>query len=517
MLGELNGKPSSSPERDFAISRQVQRMRKRAKIDDRELHARACSDFISTNALVGLRSVILPVEIVNEASYFIVRILENFTSRLDENCIQEVLSPSFLVDNWRYGPGASNGVRGTHTVDKIVQDMTCTLPCEPFVSSLRQTNTYFQLFDKRKGKPGVTVVNGSRLTTVLKNETTRRTIAIEPSGNMALQLAAGMYLEGALRMIGLDIRDQQPKNKLLARRGSIDGSVATIDLKSASDMFSIDLVRKLMPPAWFKLLTSIRSEFIQTDSGEQVKLNMISTMGNGFTFPLMTLIITALVYANRRVRGGPPMFIDWSSTCVFGDDIIIPTAEYESLTTVLEQAGLVVNHDKSYFSGPFRESCGGDYYNGYDSTPFYVSSLDCDSAVFVAINQTFEWCARHNCLLPQTIALLVSYVKGKVHLVPEWHNPDEGVLTPRVARRYSFLRVSNKPSIHKENVFTLMLAIGGYIRSNGSDMFYSPRLFKNKVRVRHARLPNGYLDGADPLKRSSHVSSYIDAHTFLVE
>lgn len=515
LQGELNDKTTAHAGKAFAIARQVQRMRKRAKLDDGELHTSAVANFVSVNDLVGTTSVRLDPLVVIEARRYIEHVLERFTTSLDESNIQQCLDPTFLYDNWKFGPGASNGVRGTHASEKINQEMTCTVSCKPFVSLLRKSNLYFQLFDERNGSDGIRVVNGSRLATVLKNETTRRTIAIEPSGNMALQLAAGIYLEGALRMVGLDIRKQQPINKALAHSGSIDGGIATIDLKSASDMFSIDLIRQLFPRRWFRLLTAIRSEEIEIKGVGQVRLNMMSTMGNGFTFPLMTLTIAALIYAVRRIQGGPNLFIDWRRTAVFGDDIIIPTAEYASVVDTLERAGLVVNTDKSYSSGPFRESCGGDYYEGYDVTPFYVSSLDSDAAVYVAINQTLGWCAKHELILPRSLLYLKSLLDGEVLLVPEWCNPDQGILTAAVERRYKCLKVKVERRRRASDIFDLPLAIGGYIESTQLGNVYTPRLFKTRWCTKKSRLPNGYLDGADPLTRSTLVTSFISSYSFL--
>jgi hypothetical protein len=317
-------------------------------------------------------------------------------------------------------------------------------------------------------------------------------------------------------MIGLDIRSQQPKNKLMALRGSVDNSLATIDLKSASDMFTPYLIRRLWPTRWYRLLTAIRSEEIDIGDGQWEKLNMISTMGNGFTFPLMTMTIVALIYASRRLRGGPNLFVDWTNTCVFGDDIIVPSSEYDEIASVLSMAGLIVNHDKSFHSGPFRESCGGDYFNGYDVTPFYVSRLDSDAACFVAINQVLEWGGKHNLLLHRTLAYLRSLVRGKIHLVPEWYNPDQGVLTRRVERRFTYLEPLVERRRCKSTIFDVPLAIGGYINAGEPDNFYTPRLFKTRWRVRKARLPNGYLDGGCPIKRADTVSSFVDYYSFLL-
>jgi len=515
MLEDLNDKTTKDAGKAYAIARQVQRMRKRAKFDDGSLRPKAIADFISLNHMVGSTRVQLSDEIVAEASRYIEFVLERFTTSLDESNIQQTLDPTFLNDNWKFGPGASNGIQGSHAAEKIVQKMTCTILCKPFVTTLRQHNTYFQLFDERNGNDGTAAVRGSRLATVLKNETTHRTIAIEPSGNMAMQLAAGTYIECALRTVGLDIRNQQPKNKLMALRGSSDNSLATIDLKSASDMFTPYLIRRLWPKRWYRLLTAIRSEEIDVGGGQWEKLNMISTMGNGFTFPLMTMTIVSLIYAYRRLNNGPNLFVDWTNTCVFGDDIIIPVEEYDGVTSVLSMAGLVVNHDKSFHSGPFRESCGGDYFNGYDVTPFYVSRLDSDASCFVAINQILEWGGKHNLLLHRSLAFVRSLVRGKLHLVPEWYNPDQGILTRGVERRFTYLEPLVERRKCKSTIFDVPLAIGGYINAGEPDNFYTPRLFKTRWRVRKSRLPNGYLDGGCPVKRADAVSSFVDSYSFM--
>lgn len=496
---------ATEPSRAFALDRQVHRAKKRARYHAPHLREQAVSSFIETNSLVGNKVVTLDPRIAANARYYITVILERFTRTFDSEAIQTPLELSYLFDNWRFGPGASNGVKGTHTAQKIDQSMTCTASCAPFVRKLR-LNPYFQCFDARNGNDGTTLVNGSRLTTVPKNQDVERTIAIEPSGNMCLQLAAGMYLQGALRLAGLDISSQQPKNKAMALSGSLDGSFATIDLKSASDMMSLDLVRLLMPPDWNDLLNCLRSEFIELPDGTNLRLNMISTMGNGFTFPLMTLLLTSLIYGYRCTKGGPNLFIDWTRTCVFGDDIIVKNNEYEGVCAVLESAGFVVNHDKSFHEGPFRESCGGDYYEGVDVTPFYVKSLSNDSAVYVVINQVLVWSARFNVLPFDTLKLLYSYIAGPVHLVPEWLNPDQGVLTAQCPRRYKYLSLS-QPVVRLENThFSMMLAIGGYLEASGPDLFYTPRSASSQVRVRKSRIPKGYLDGADPLSREASLT-----------
>lgn len=499
-----------------AISRQSIRAQKRALIKNDSLREKATLEFIETNSKVGEVALSLDPDVLANARHFVTIVLERYTKLMVEDSIQEPFDYDLLFDSWRFGPGSSNGIRGSHCAQKITQDMTCTSWCIPHIRKLRRDNPYFQLNDERKGSLGYSWIRGSRLTTVQKNQDTDRTIAIEPSGNMVMQLAAGSYLEGALRFIGLDISTQQAKNKALAKRGSIDDSLATIDLKSASDMISLDLVRAIMPRRWFKLLLEIRSREIETTPGTWTAMNMVSTMGNGFTFPLMTLLLVALIYGYRATRGGKNLRIDWTDTAVYGDDIIVPSHEYPAICKVLSDAGLIVNTDKSYASGPFRESCGGDYYLGYDITPFYVKNLDDDSSIFVAINQMMEWSARHQVLLPNTIGWLKGQLYGRVLLIPEWHDPSEGVLSAQVQGRYKVLAVESDRKRLKESLFDMMLMAGGYVTSAGPNACYTPRVARPRRNIRKLRVPKGYRSGWDPRKRSQEISNRISIYIELL-
>lgn len=499
----------------FAIERQRVRARKKAVFPGRfkELESAAVDRFKSINQSVSQVSINLDRGIVDNSRHFIRCVLENYTTMVRDYCVQVDLDPLHLFDLWSFGPGASLGTKSTHPVEKMYGPWTCTPTALSRVLQLRRNHPYLYLHDRGRGDISCCLVPGSKLATVPKNEERNRTIAIEPLGNMCLQLAAGKYIEGALRRIGLDIRDQQPKNKEAARRGSLDGSLSTIDLSDASDMFNPSLVQLLLPTDWYELLMNLRSPSTTLPDGSELKLNMISTMGNGYTFPLMTLILLSLIYGvmceHNRTRS---LFINWDEVYVFGDDLIVPSDLFLPVCEAIEQAGLVVNRDKSFFQGPFRESCGGDFYRGYDVTPFYVRSLTSNSEVYVALNQVLEWTARHNISLPSTIDFLLGCINGPVLLVPEWSNADCGVRCTLVSGRYKEL--SAQP-VHRQCLNTTLampLAVGGYLttRPDSPDLFYTPRLYKTRYVVRKKRLPNGFLNGRDPLTRSPQVSHAID-------
>lgn len=523
---DLANQDSKRPEIAFGIARQRERAKKRAQLGDSSLAQRAVEEFSTLNSLVSRTVVELPDHVASNARHFIRAALERYSTAASELNIQVSLDRTHLLELWRFGPGASFDTIGTHAADKIGQVWSATSTAATEVQRLRRNHPYLCARDSIEGVPMVKVVRGSKLSTVQKNEEKDRTIAIEPLGNMCLQLAAGEYLSGALRSVGLNINNQQPLNKAMAQKGSLTGAFATIDLKSASDMIHPDLVRMLLPPEWYELLMTIRSSETRLPNGEWLELSMISTMGNGFTFPLMTLLIVALIYGYRcQSEHSPTLWIDWKTTCVFGDDVIIPTHEFSGFCEILKGSGLVVNHDKSYFEGPFRESCGGDYYEGFDVTPFYVKSLESDADIYVALNKMSEWSGRMNVFLPQATEFLFRQLSHLPYFVPEWDQPTAGFRCTQVSQRYKRLQPVPYTRKLEDEFFLLPLACAGYVSTDvghtksiqvpakkrkDQEVLFMPRPRKARYRVTKSRLPNGFLDGRDPVNRSPSVSSHCD-------
>lgn len=198
---------------------------------------------------------------------------------------------------------------------------------------------------------------------VPKNARTYRAIVKEGSLNTLVQLAFGDYISSRLSAFGLGIRDQSV-NQDLARLGSIDGSYATLDLSSASDMIARAIVIELLPPDWAFALDCARSESVVLN-GSTLVLEKFSSMGNGFTFPLETLIFWALSSS----------VADDGFASVYGDDIIVGGTSATRVMRLLEVCGFSINKEKSYWAGPFRESCGADYIKGMDIRPYYQKDL----------------------------------------------------------------------------------------------------------------------------------------------
>ena len=229
------------------------------------------------------------------------------------------------------------------------------------------------------------VVNFNRFTTVPKTALTDRGICIEPSLNVFYQLGVGEILSKRLgRAYGWYKADIQQHHRWLARVGSLTGANATIDLSNASDSVSTGLVRLLLPPDWHDLLVSLRAAYTVRWDGKKQLLEKFSSMGNGFTFELETLLFYTLIKAIARLEGYRASECPGDCLSVFGDDIIVPRALGPVTVKALNFFGFEVNSEKTFLDGPFRESCGGDYFRGADVRPFYLKKGLKDPATLIS-------------------------------------------------------------------------------------------------------------------------------------
>jgi hypothetical protein len=172
---------------------------------------------------------------------------------------------------------------------------------------------------------------------------------------------------------------------------------------------SLSLVREFFPASVVRWLELTRCPSTVLPDGKIVDLHMVSSMGNAFTFPLQTLFFSALVFGAYRVHNVPLVksFGDRvGNFSVFGDDIIVERKCYNTVVRLLEVCGFTVNKDKSFNQGLFRESCGHDYYCGYNVRGIYIKKLKHAGDFYSAINRLNKWSARHRVCLPETIRLL---------------------------------------------------------------------------------------------------------------
>lgn len=206
-------------------------------------------------------------------------------------------------------------------------------------------------------------IDASVITTVPKSAKTDRTICIEPTANVYMQLAVDTIIRKNLkRLWNIDINTQS-KNQHLALIGSLTNKLVTLDLSGASDSICMKWL-EIFPEKWAKLLALLRIPKGILPDGETVNFQKLSAMGNGYTFAIETLIFSAIIYAVIRVRDEHwKDYIDEIS--VYGDDMIFPTKLYGEISYLLHRTGFLENLEKTFVNGPIRESCGHDYFSGY--------------------------------------------------------------------------------------------------------------------------------------------------------
>nr|APG77130.1 hypothetical protein [Beihai levi-like virus 30] len=228
-------------------------------------------------------------------------------------------------------------------------------------------------FERRVFRKHFVVVpdnNPSRIGFVPKSSEEHRAIGIEMNGLMPLQKVVGDLIRDRLKVVGINL-DSQERNRHLARLAKTF-QLATIDLANASSSISLELVRALLPYDWFTVINDFRSEVgYEPNSDTTIVYEMVSSMGNGFTFELESLIFYALAVATCEEVGISKLETK-RSISVFGDDIIIPQRAASQLMGNLTLFGFTANVEKSFLQGFFFESCGSDYYNCTDVRPFFL-------------------------------------------------------------------------------------------------------------------------------------------------
>lgn len=271
---------------------------------------------------------------------------------LDELAMGEIL------EHAKHGPGASVGVRGEGLVssDKFDLTVTCTERVAPFAAAL-MGETWFDY------RPLLRIVKGNEFFTVPKSAKARRGCAKGPTLNVFGQLGVGAYIRNRLRKFGVYLRDQSWNQFLASKAG--EWHLATIDLSQASDLLAAVAVRRLLPDRWSHILDMLREDYTMVGKDTWVALEKYCAMGNGYTFPLQSLIFWGVVRAIVPHK-------DLCVCAVYGDDIIVPQCAARDVVEALGYLGFRVNSKKSHLAGRFFESCGTDWFDGQNVRPFYL-------------------------------------------------------------------------------------------------------------------------------------------------
>jgi hypothetical protein len=394
-----------------------------------EANAKALEKFKAINEGIATGPFEFPVESEHDSvfwDYFRDNVLKCMRP-CDETFDLEYIRRTFTV-----GPGSSLKCWNESFYTKLFNSrITATHPylLALYRAAIVESDTWSLAEMQRDTKFGHEIVSGNRLFFVPKTAEISRTCCTEPLVNMMIQQALGAFLESCLaKSFGISLKTQPDFNRELARIGSIDGSFGTIDLQSASDSISMSLVRRIVPGNLLGYFELSRCRSTVLPDGSEIDLNMISTMGNGFTFPLQTVIFACAVRAVYQM-----MSLD--SHCprtqfgVFGDDIIVRKDAYHFLIRALTKLGFRVNDDKSFNTGPFRESCGHDWHNGHFVRGVYIRSLETVSDVYSAINRLNRWSALAGVRLSNTVKFLRGSLKRELK-IPFSEVIDGGIQVP---------------------------------------------------------------------------------------
>lgn len=388
---------------------------------------------------------------------FLVGQFRYWTYRFFDGKASQPLVHSFdhVLRRGRNGPGASIGSPVKSFYTKLFDSrLTATSAGlhRAYTNYISKFPLWAEAEEKRRTLRGMpSVVVGNRLSFAPKYAYISRTTFSEPVLNMFCQLGVGAILEDQLKdFFGIDLAKQPEINRFLARISSLRDDMVTIDLKSASDSMANLMIHWALPQSFTLWLDLLRSPVSHVKGYGDINLNMVSTMGNGFTFPLQTALFSCVVAAafdidsmdrvdNPRTKNVfEQREPNWG---VFGDDIVVPKRVASKVLRLLAILGFTVNSDKSFFEGHFRESCGFDAWKGVNVRGIYIKTLKTTQDRYTAINHVLEWSHRTGIPLPRTCGRLLRSVPKL--LVPAWENVNVGVRLPYdVARLYTDVKRS---------------------------------------------------------------------------
>lgn len=280
---------------------------------------------------------------------------------------------------------AANKATRSQYVEFLKRKGTRKYPSEPCTASMKEAFERFSNLDREDGvsndifyvarriyseiffaypidHPDCLVKRGSRGSSVYKDSEKRRFINIECLWDSVIQKMVGWAIRQCLKFNArIDLDDGQAYHRFLISR-----SVTTIDESNASDSIVHLLLRRVLSfdNRLLSLIDISRASFVLLDEDIPTQrgtfahqkswysIKKTSSMGNGYTFELLSLILGALVRYHD------------SDGSVYGDDIICSNEAATNIIEDITAAGFIVNQKKSFINKPFRESCGAFFLEG---------------------------------------------------------------------------------------------------------------------------------------------------------
>lgn len=230
---------------------------------------------------------------------------------------------------------------------------------------------------------------------VPKSYKAARIIAMEDPWRQAkcseLQNAIDAFLPDAIRI------HDQTQNQALAKFGSEHGCLATVDLSHASDTITKVFASEVFPERFWGIIAPWLGTHTLID-GKRRLMQQMSTAGHSLTFILESMVFLAVYRAATRlwefwsgetafwgpvtVTPGPSYALPIPS--IYGDDGIVDDRVVPTLYDMLDSLGFKVNETKSFYQGPYRESCGKEYWNGADVSGYYFPRFPLEGTMSTA-------------------------------------------------------------------------------------------------------------------------------------
>jgi len=332
-----------------------------------------------------------------------------------KSIVSALLGPLDLHDKFpAFGPGkvAQREIRD-------VIDKACHLEMNYYLSLILSKMSYGddaggfpKIFIKEiEGKGRFARIKG-RGKSAAKDINKSRSIVMEPNQVMFVQQLVLEIFRASIATglaSGFINFEDQSLNRKLAHYGSYSGDIDTIDLSSASDSVSWELVKRIFPKEYLFFLALSRTRDVEVMDGSVRRLWKFAPMGSALCFPTQCIVfLSVCIYSAMRQSGwldtqrakalgceklsvecvkqfiktafhttpgySHPGVGKFQPVRVYGDDICVDASLTPELTLLLTRLGFVVNVSKSFTSSSsFRESCGGYYLRGYDVTPVRYS------------------------------------------------------------------------------------------------------------------------------------------------
>lgn len=255
------------------------------------------------------------------------------------------------------------------------------------------------------------VVGSLKQVNVPKNAKISRPVCPNTLIGSYRSIGVGELIRKRLLDRGVDLNHLQIVHQRLAQANSRTLQHVTADIAGGSLNFTPAVMNRLFPRPWYNAMKLGRTPYVEI-GGETLLSPSFMAMGIGYTFTAMTLAFYAILLAIRQLSKCSGI------VSVFGDDLIYPSNMHHYVIGILDDLNIPVNKDKTFTIHPFRESCGGDYYDSIDVRPAHpegVSEMLEGNAIAAYVYKLFNSLIRRweEVELPQTFAFLRIFLKSR--------------------------------------------------------------------------------------------------------